>query len=103
MTAGHVVANSEEIDSWLRNCATCRRHDLISLTHVERTLKLRAEAQRTRQTLHQMTETLMREVAAVYAAVQKSTRTSCWGDGRRQGIHEKAFLRQQMSENERLA
>jgi len=66
----HLVANSEEIDSWLRASAAWRRHDLTLLTHLERTRKLLAEAQRARQTLHQRMETLRREVAAMNAAVK---------------------------------
>jgi len=70
----HVVANSQEIDSWLHASGAWRRHDLTLLTHLERARKLQAEARRARQTLKEKMEALRREVAAMHAAVQNLQR-----------------------------
>ena len=68
---GQIMADSNEIDHWLRD--TTFRHDQRSsrLLSVERARQLRAEVQRSRQTLHEQMETLTREVKIAYTRAER--------------------------------
>jgi len=70
----HVVANSEEIDAWLRHRVAMRSERLNLSAHLERARTLRAEAQQVRHTLREKLEVLTKEVAAARAAAQQLQR-----------------------------
>ena len=70
----HVVADSELLDTWMRDSAFWRKQDFDLLDHIQRTRELRAEAQRERQLLQERIETLRREVAAVRATTEQLQR-----------------------------
>ena len=70
----HVVANSEQLDLWLRYSADWRRHHVEFSSRIARTRKLRAEVRQTREILGQKMEALRREVTAVRAITEQLQR-----------------------------
>lgn len=71
---GQIMAESHEIDHWLRDSTF--RHDqrLSRSLNVERARELRAEVQRTRHTLHLKIEALKREVEIVCDSAERLQR-----------------------------
>lgn len=69
-----VVADSQDIDSWLQYSGAWRSRDADLLVRLERTRKLRTELQRARQLLHNKMEALSKEVAAVCAGIEQLQR-----------------------------
>jgi hypothetical protein len=63
----HVVTTSEQLDSWARDGVFFRSENLDRLANIQRARELRAEIQRTRQTLHQKLDELRKELAALHA------------------------------------
>lgn len=58
----HVFAQSEDLDSWIRNSAFWRNQDLHVLANIERARKLRTEIQQARQELHLKVAALKKEI-----------------------------------------
>ena len=75
-----VIADSELLDTWMRNSAFRRTQDFGLLDHIQRTRELRAETQRERQLLHERMKALRQEMAAVRATIEQLQRSH--GDGR---------------------
>ena len=67
----HVVADSEEVDSWLRNAAFWRRQDFKELAMLERSRRLRQKVHAEREALRLKMQTLQKEVAAIKAKMKK--------------------------------
>ena len=67
----HVVGDSEEVDSWLRNAAFWRRQDFDELATLERTRRLRQEVHAEREALCLRMQALQKEVAAINAKMKK--------------------------------
>ena len=70
----HVVADSQELDLWLRDGAAWRRQNSDLIARVERSRKIRADVERSRQTLREKLDVLRREVAAQHAATEEIRR-----------------------------
>lgn len=68
----HVVADSEELASWVRDNPFWRRHDTDILETVRRGRKLRAEAQQAREILQARMDILRKEMAALLAKKRSS-------------------------------
>jgi hypothetical protein len=63
-----VVADTDQIDSWVRNTALWRAaYGTDILTSVERARKLRAEVQLARENLHLKMDVLRKEMAVLRA------------------------------------
>jgi len=58
----HVVAQSEQLDSWIQNGPFWRNEHFNYLSNIERARKLRAETQRQRNILHLKVVELQKEV-----------------------------------------
>jgi len=70
----HVVADSQELDLWLRDGVAWRRGNSNLIARIERCRKLRADVQSARQTLREKVAVLRREVAAHRAAAEQLRR-----------------------------
>jgi hypothetical protein len=80
-----VVADSEQLDVWLRYSVGWRGKRSDFLFHVQRARKLRAEVRKARKTLREKMAALSREMATVVAAAQRLQR-----DHRNAGIKKAA-------------
>ena len=76
----NVIADSELLDTWMRDSAFWRTQDFDLLDHIQRTRQLRAENQRERQLLRERMKALGQEMAAVRATIEQLQRSQ--GNGR---------------------
>ena len=67
----HVVADSADLDLWLRHSVAWRKHDSDLLLRLERTRKLRADVRQARQILHEKMEALRKEAKAVRTVAEQ--------------------------------
>ena len=77
----HVVADSELLDTWIRDSVFWCKQDFDLLDHIQRSRELRDEAQRERQILRARMEALRRKVEAVRATTEQLQRD--YGNGRK--------------------
>ena len=71
----HVVAESEILDSWMRDAVFWRSEDFEVLDHIQRSRQLRGQMSVARQTLRDSIELLRRNRAAVYARIEQLHKT----------------------------
>lgn len=58
---GHVTADAEMLESWLRDSVFWRRKDVVRLSEIQRSRILRAQAKHSRETLHETMASLTRQ------------------------------------------
>lgn len=67
----HVVAHSQELDLWLRHGAAMRGQNPDLIARLDRSRKIRADVEKSRQTLRERLNVLRNEVASQQATAEQ--------------------------------
>ena len=70
----HVLAESDQLDQWVRDSDSRRNYNAEWLATIERARVLREEVKRTRETLHLKMEKLRKELASLRALAKARSR-----------------------------